>query len=485
MSNTNDHFLNRVFGITMVKSSVSNYNADFTKQPRTLPSGTIYATDKALKYTIKHLIKKYYETVENGADNKENIERKHNRVMYFRNFDGDMKPRTLGETYIKMFGEIPKKKAKANKNDSFFLFFTDGKEVFGLIPSKPKELNKEFWDSLKENNDDKFNFKSEIEKLFEKKNNARKINDVKDLQEVKVLMGNFEQDQNDIYFALDVENKLSKLNIEVDNFDLFKSFGVQLDNMATGGIDKYELLKNLLKCIDVRLFGSTFADQTNISIHGPVQITHGIDRYGNGSELRFSEQIMSPFRNSNEKSIDNDATTLGTQFQLEEGHYVHHFSINPSNLNTHNQNLKDDEKVFIDASDIKILKEGLKKGVTDYDSASKKGSENELLLWVELVENSKLVLPNMQTLVDVKFEKEDGKTVIDLSKVCKLLEGLPMKKDKNDKGEEIGEDKSQIKKIELCYNDLLTRVVLAPMDQSNNIPRTEIQGITIEVCSLM
>lgn len=473
------NFFNRVFGITMVKSSVSNFNADFTKQPRTLPSGTVYATDKALKYTVKHLIKKYYEnSIDIQKDDKGNqiIERRHNRVMYFRNYHENMKPRTLGETYKKMFGDIPKKE-KEIKNDGFFLFYTDGSEVFGLIPSKPKEMNKDFWANLKDSDEEKFQFKSEIEKLFEKKNKVKKLHDIKDLEQVKKLQTDFDGEQNDIYFTVDVDNIYREIKIDTDNFDVFKAFANQLDIMATGGIDKYAILKNLLKCIDVRLFGSTFADQTNISIHGPVQITHGIDRYSKGSELRFSEQIMSPFRNSNEKSIDNDATTLGTQFQLEEGHYVHHFSVNPSNLNTHNQNIKGEE-VYLDNTDIDILKVGLKKGVTDYDSASKKGSENELFLWIELKENSMLVLPNLQCLVGVSQEKENDKTVIDLSKIVSLLENLPKKKDKNDKGEDIGDEVSQVKKIELGYNDSNTKITGLPVDM-------KIQDIVIEVSNLM
>ena len=47
MSNT---FKNRVFGCVVIKSVNSNYNADFSHQPRTLPDGSVYATDKALKY---------------------------------------------------------------------------------------------------------------------------------------------------------------------------------------------------------------------------------------------------------------------------------------------------------------------------------------------------------------------------------------------------------------------------------------------------
>ena len=40
----------RIFGSIVVKAINSNYNADFSGQPRTLPNGKVYATDKALKY---------------------------------------------------------------------------------------------------------------------------------------------------------------------------------------------------------------------------------------------------------------------------------------------------------------------------------------------------------------------------------------------------------------------------------------------------
>lgn len=57
MSNT---FKNRVFGCVVIKSVNSNYNADFSHQPRTLPDGSVYATDKALKYTVRNYIDKNY-----------------------------------------------------------------------------------------------------------------------------------------------------------------------------------------------------------------------------------------------------------------------------------------------------------------------------------------------------------------------------------------------------------------------------------------
>ncbi len=276
-----NQFKNRVFGCVIVKSINSNYNADFTHQPRTLPDGTVYATDKVLKYSIRNFIKKTYPG---------------EKVFYFKSLTDEMQPRDLGETYINVIGDFPK---------------NDGKD------------------------------------------------------------------------------KDSK--------------------------NRKEVLKNLLTCIDVRLFGGTFAEKgVNLSIHGTSQITHGINRFPENAI--YSEQIASPFRNANDKSADSMQTTLGTQFKLREGHYVHHFSVNPQNL---------DDLVTISGGsplndeDVEKLKAGLSRGVTFYDSSAKAGTENELLLWVQLKPDSKLVLPSFAELVSVN---DDVQRTIDLSKITEILE---------------------------------------------------------------
>src|SRR5690606_23933196 len=127
----------------------------------------------------------------------------------------------------------------------------------------------------------------------------------------------------------------------------------------------------------------------------------------------YSEQISSPFRNSNEKSTDSMQTTLGTQFKLKEGHYVHHLSVNPRNLEDMNKAVGNEG---LTNDDISKLKEALRNGATFYDSSSKAGVENELLLWVELNKGSKLVLPSFVDLISVNENKE-----VDLSKIAAIL----------------------------------------------------------------
>ena len=275
-------YSNRIYGAALVKAINSNYNADFSGQPRTLPNGVVYATDKALKYAIKNFIKENYPS---------------EKVFYFKRFNEEFIPYSL--------------------DDAFAAAFPEHKDE----------------------------------------------------------------------------------------------------------IDKKIIAKDLLSCIDIRLFGATFAKKAKknvaISIHGPVQITHGVNVWHENNF--YSEQIMSPFRNPNEKNEDNTATTLGRQSRLHEGHYLHHFSVNPKNLEEILELAGNDANTLKD-DDISKLKEALQKGVTYYDSAAKVGCENELLVWVTLKPESKLVMPNFTQLMKMSKEKVDGKVQLDMSELKKVVD---------------------------------------------------------------
>jgi CRISPR-associated protein Csh2 len=270
-------FNNRIYGCAIIKSINSNYNADFSHQPRTLPNGVVYATDKALKYAIKNYLKDLYS--------EENI-------FYFKRFNENFQPLRLEDAYNNMF---------------------TGRE-------KPS---------------------------------------------------------------------------------------------------KTVVAKDLISCLDIRCFGATFAmkakggDNIAISIHGPVQINHGVNIWQENNI--FSEQIMSPFADKE----GADASTLGRQSKLQEGHYLHHFSINPKNLASV-VTLAGEGAKNLESPDIDKLKDALRKSVTYYDSAAKAGTDNEFLLWVKLKDASKTVLPNFTGLVSL--DKDDkGMVQIDLSNVKKVL----------------------------------------------------------------
>ncbi|HKJ32464.1 MAG TPA: type I CRISPR-associated protein Cas7 [Bacteroidales bacterium] len=302
------NYNNRIYGASIIKAVNSNYNADFSHQPRTLPNGVVYATDKALKYAIKNYLKDSFS-----------IE----KIFYLKRFrlnTDDFVPYSLMEAFCAMFPEL-----------------------------------------------------AEI---------------------------------------TDAGTKKEKVKLKAS---------------------KKQVGKALLDCLDIRLFGATFAmkgskkeDNLAISIHGPVQINHGINIWNENNI--YSEQIMSPFRNPGESNKGEEeqikaATTLGRQSKLQEGHYLHHFSVNPKNLQDITQ-LVGDGASSLTNKDIDKLKEALLRGVTLYDSASKAGSENEALIWVQLKSDSKAIMPNFSQLVEMKEEKENGKVVLDCSALTNKIENI-------------------------------------------------------------
>lgn len=299
------NFNQRAFGCAIVKAINANYNADFTHQPRTLPDGTAYATDKALKYLVRN-----------------------------------------------------------------------------------------YW--------------------------------VDHLKEEYVL-----------YYK--------RLNEEMNPFDLDEAYTTRFDKIGTEKNEKNKVLRNLLSCIDVRTFGATFANKKGnkmgISIHGPLQFTHGVNRFPESDIV--TEQIMSPFRDDKAgKSEDSQATTLGTQHKLAEGHYVHHISLNPTNLIGH---LPVGYEGFptITQRDVAYVKQALCRGATYYDSAAKAGIDNELLLWVTLKEGSQMVLPSFVSLVEI-----DKDRTINLAKIKDLLARDHIKE--------------EIETIELFYDKQNTKVINPP-----------------------
>ena len=283
------NFKSRAYGFAVIKSINSNYNADFSGQPRTLPNGQVYATDKALKYTIRNFLKDLHQE---------------EKVFYIKRLNEEMNPLGLDHAYASAF-------------------------------PKHKDLDA-------------------------KKKDTKSI-----------------------------------------------------------------VIKDILSCIDIRLFGSTFAKKAKggniaLSIHGPVQVNHGVNIWNEGNI--FSEQITSPFNSKEDSS--NEQTTIGRQSKLEEGHYVHHFSINPKNIEEVAKHGKEGTQTLSE-KDIELLKEGLRKGATYYDSAAKAGTENEILFYVELKEDSKLVLPNFTEMVKVSDKKDEGKRYFDLSVIKTELDKYP------------------------------------------------------------
>lgn len=198
---------------------------------------------------------------------------------------------------------------------------------------------------------------------------------------------------------------------------------IDLDKAFDRLEQKENVLFTLLECIDVRLFGATFAAKgKNLSLHGVVQVNHATDLYRKGKV--YTDEILAPF------------TSIGSMSKATEAHYIHNFSINPKNLSSWKNVIKNEdtkkEKSSLDngeentlkllsQNDINILKNSFNNATTFYDSHSKSGVENELSIYVTLDENSLLTLPNFAQFI--KFTKgENGeKNSFDISELIKYL----------------------------------------------------------------
>lgn len=179
--------------------------------------------------------------------------------------------------------------------------------------------------------------------------------------------------------------------------------------------DIKEVLTNLMSAVDVKNFGATFAESgSNISITGAVQIGQGFNKYEGTSPEE--QQILSPFRDANDKNEEAKNSTLGTKIVSNEAHYFYPFVINPMAY-----------KEFVEMGvtegyteeDYQNFKRTALVSATSYATNSKIGCENEFALFVETKLDA--YLPNLSEYIE--FEKGEEKNMIELQ-CMELLENL-------------------------------------------------------------
>lgn len=177
-----------------------------------------------------------------------------------------------------------------------------------------------------------------------------------------------------------------------------------------------EVLGKLFSAVDVMNFGATFAEKKqNISITGAVQINQGFNRFQSTKVL--TQEILSPFRNSNEKSEEKLASSMGTKIVTDEAHYVYSFSVNPANYEEFIGLADGFEGYTVEAYE--KFKKAARVATTAFNTNSKSGCENELSLFIDLKEDSELFLANLDRYV--KVQKKDEHVLYDLTKLAEIL----------------------------------------------------------------
>lgn len=192
--------------------------------------------------------------------------------------------------------------------------------------------------------------------------------------------------------------KLEPLNIDENYKKMFKT-------EPKKGM-RQEILNNLLTCLDVRLFGCTYAGEDNIAIHGTTQISYGVNKLQ--ENMIYTNQILSPFQNRSKGEATQ--STMGDESKALDICYVYDYNINPNNIGSENEQR-------LTEADVKTFKDALCKGVNYVNTTTKIGSETLFVTYVEMTKPK--MLQNLKKFVEVS--KEDGKLNINITSMIKYL----------------------------------------------------------------
>ncbi|RYA24761.1 CRISPR-associated protein [Malaciobacter halophilus] len=174
-----------------------------------------------------------------------------------------------------------------------------------------------------------------------------------------------------------------------------------------------EVLTNLFKCIDVKNFGATFAEEgQNISITGAVQFGQGFNKFDD-TNIEVQD-ILSPFADSTKE--DAKQSTLGTKVTVDEAHYFYGFSINPKAYDNY-KNILDSFEGYTE-NDFEEFKKVALTSATAFNTNSKFGCENEFALFVKCSQED-TYLPDLSDYIVFDSDKR----AIDLLKVEELIKG--------------------------------------------------------------
>ncbi|CZE47059.1 type I CRISPR-associated protein Cas7 [Campylobacter geochelonis] len=233
--------------------------------------------------------------------------------------------------------------------------------------------------------------------------------------------------------------KDGKNNTIVPN-ELADRYRLIFNNLKKGETATKEVLANLFKCIDVKNFGATFAEEGfNLSITGAVQIGQGMNKY----ELTNVEvqDILSPFADSKakektkkdaEEGVEAKQSTLGTKIMVDEAHYFYGFCINPKAYDEYKKILSDESFGYTEL-DYEKFKKAARLGATYFNSNSKFGCENEFALFIET--QNDIYLPDLSEYIE--FDSQNR--AINLEKIEKFI-------------------KDKVIKAEIFYNPLVIEV---------------------------
>ena len=235
-----------------------------------------------------------------------------------------------------------------------------------------------------------------------------------------------DQGRKVLYFKTLKKDNLQPMELDEKYEELFGE-GEKSGSKKAKGDKELIVLSNLFNTVDGKQFGITFPSKkySQFSVTGAVQIKQGYNFYKNTVNI---QDVLSPFKNSNNKDADN--SSIGKMIFTDETHYFYPFIINPMAY-------KEYEKLGLTngytEEDYKLFKETALKSVTALNSASKFGCSNEFALFIETDEFLDMPVIDRFLSYEKRTNESKAKIKFKLNSVLELY-------------------KKDIKKVEVYYN---------------------------------
>ena len=235
-----------------------------------------------------------------------------------------------------------------------------------------------------------------------------------------------DQGKKVLYFKTLKKDNLQPMELDEKYEELFGE-GEKSGSKKAKGDKELIVLSNLFNTVDGKQFGITFPSKkySQFSVTGAVQIKQGYNFYKNTVNI---QDVLSPFKNSNNKDADN--SSIGKMIFTDETHYFYPFIINPMAY-------KEYEKLGLTngytEEDYKLFKETALKSVTALNSASKFGCSNEFALFIETDEFLDMPVIDRFLSYEKRTNESKAKIKFNLNSVLELY-------------------KKDIKKVEVYYN---------------------------------
>jgi len=166
---------------------------------------------------------------------------------------------------------------------------------------------------------------------------------------------------------------------------------------------------------DVRQFGMLY---DNLSLHGVTQISQGIDLYGQG--ITYDDELTGRMVFTTKGNSEKETKGMGSRNFLTEAHFVYDITVNPWNVGFLKE-IEGYESCVYTTEDYDTLVECLEHGPRNVKSSQKLNCYTGLMLRVELNDDNKTLLGNLQSKIEIEPEKVNGKVVYNVSSLFSYL----------------------------------------------------------------